>query len=185
MATYTDFLNLELPTGSDYYNVGVTNANFQKLAAFLSSLSAEQVAYLNAAMDGVENVKQALDAQQVDLANKVNVGPSQEYDLSLSTGLVSHNACRFRKNSNSEVSINISVKTVDTGSSEVIAPWTVIATLPVGFRPNKSYECSCTVRGSQYVPGTVIIATNGQISVAHDVSNAKYVHSSTICFVSQ
>jgi len=115
----------------------------------------------------------------------VNVGPSQEYDLSLSTGLVSHNACRFRKNSNSEVSINISVKTVDTGSSEVIAPWTVIATLPVGFRPNKSYECSCTVRGSQYVPGTVIIATNGQISVAHDVSNAKYVHSSTICFVSQ
>lgn len=69
MSTHTDFLNLELPAGSDYYNVGVTNANFQKLAAFLASLNAEQIAYLNSAMEGVQNVKQALDYVS---ANKVN-----------------------------------------------------------------------------------------------------------------
>ena len=135
MATYTDFLNLELPAGSDYYNVGVTNANFQKLAAFLSSLSAEQVAYLNAAMDGVENVKQALDAQQVDLANKVNIEPTSVFDLPVATNVVNIARSSYGKTQLGLVICNIAVNKADSSS---FSSGSVIATLPLGFRPTST-----------------------------------------------
>ena len=144
MATYTDFLNLELPAGSDYYNVGVTNANFQKLAAFLSSLSAEQVAYLNAAMDGVENVKQALDAQQVDLANKVNVG-YQWYDLELLNGFQVWSGMSLQY---AKIGSMVTVRGIIIHESGVTPLQSEFAVLPEGFRPSGGFYVLLPISGA-------------------------------------
>jgi len=74
----TSILGLDLPPYTAPADVMVLNSNFQKIddfggemKLFIDSLSAEQVAYFNSAMEGVTTVNQALDAHE---ANKANGG---------------------------------------------------------------------------------------------------------------
>jgi hypothetical protein len=76
-------LDLHLDAGTDYYNIGKFNENFQKLKTFMTSLSSEQIAYFNSAMEGVQNVGQALDHLHYVSENKVNTAIPLEENTDL------------------------------------------------------------------------------------------------------
>lgn len=91
--------------------------------------------------------------------------PPQEYDLPLAEGMSAVNPCTYRKNQFSEVSVGGSASgTIEVG--------TAIATLPSGFRPQKTVERPAVYASANgaWTGGTVAITTDGIVRAYGQIS---------------
>lgn len=95
----------------------------------------------------------------------VTATPPQEYDLPLAEGMSAVNPCTYRKNQFSEVSVGGSA----SGAIEV---GTAIATLPSGFRPQKTVERPAVYASANgaWTGGTVAITTDGIVRAYGQIS---------------
>ena len=95
----------------------------------------------------------------------VTATPPQEYDLPLAEGMSAVNPCTYRKNQFSEVSVGGSASgTIEVG--------TAIATLPSGFRPQKTVERPAVYASANgaWTGGSVAITTDGIVRAYGQIS---------------
>lgn len=82
----------------------------------------------------------------------------QEYDLPLADGWTVWRSSRYWKNQINEVTVLVSIR-----ASAEHQPGSIIATLPVGYRPAYTIEVPA-ITGSGYTSGTVQVTSSGNVS---------------------
>ena len=131
-------------------------------AAVALSKDGTEVAVLRFNESKVQLQKSAEGNKMVNLATAT---PPQEYDLPLAEGMSAVNPCTYRKNQFSEVSVGGSASgTIEVG--------TAIATLPSGFRPQKTVERPAVYASANgaWTGGTVAITTDGIVRAYGQIS---------------
>ena len=105
------------------------------------------------------------DAFNTALANKVNIGAPQEYDIPFASIAQNQPGGRsvYWKNQLCEVGVRLFVSPV---SGQEISDLSIIATLPVGFRPTSTMVMSLSVAAGvagTYIGGALVLNPNGTI----------------------
>lgn len=101
--------------------------------------------------------------QTQTLANKANIGPPTEYDLSLSSQVKKYAMCNYSKDQFGKVTFNISIESV----SGYLTNGMLIATLPEGFRPKERLVICASMDGSgNRYDGVFSVAISGAISLS-------------------